>query len=162
MGVSILLKQVDNAAHAAPRILHTVPNLQIFLHPSCVSCNEGKTTEPFSFVPVVNQAFIMKGTQAPMIFEEYENRETFVEKYKRRIIQNPFLSVGLAGLCTMLVIGARKYRKLRADGMSPSVFLINLRVAAQGMVAGALGLGLLSQFVSEHAHTTEDNSSKKP
>lgn len=37
---------------------------------------------------------MVRGTDAPMIFDEYENRETFVEKYKRRIIQNPFLSVG--------------------------------------------------------------------
>lgn len=60
----------------------------------------------------------------------------------------------------MLVLGARRYKKLRADGMSPSVFLINLRVAAQGMVAGALGLGLVSQFVGEHVHTTENNPKK--
>lgn len=29
-----------------------------------------------------------------MTFEEYENRETFLEKYERRIRENPFLSVG--------------------------------------------------------------------
>lgn len=56
----------------------------------------------------------------------------------------------------MLFAGAKKYKKLRADGMSPSIFLINLRVAAQGMVAGALALGLISQFVSETLNHDKD------
>ena len=36
----------------------------------------------------------MKPDRPNISFEEYENTETFVEKYKRRIRQNPFLSVG--------------------------------------------------------------------
>lgn len=90
-----------------------------------------------------------------MTFEEYENRETFVEKYKRRIRENPFLAAGLLGLTGMLVAGGMKYKKLRADGMTPSIFLINLRVAAQGMVAGALALGLMAQFYSERVENAK-------
>lgn len=97
-----------------------------------------------------------------MTFEEYEAPyETFAERYKRRIIQYPFLSAGLFGLCTSIVVGAMKYKKLRKDGMSPSVFLINLRVTAQGMVAGALALGLVSQFVQGFEEDS-NKSSKKP
>ncbi|KAK3908948.1 HIG1 domain family member 1B [Frankliniella fusca] len=85
----------------------------------------------------------------PMTFEEYENKETFVEKYKRRIRESPFLYAGLLGLSGMLVAGGMRYKRLRAAGMSPSIFLINLRVAAQGMVAGALALGLIAQAIKE-------------
>ncbi|XP_026278884.1 HIG1 domain family member 1A, mitochondrial [Frankliniella occidentalis] len=96
----------------------------------------------------------------PMTFEEYEIKETFVEKYTRRIKENPFLSLGLLGLSGMLVAGGLRYKKLRADGMSPSIFLINLRVAAQGMVAGALALGLVAQAISENTEPKDKSTTQ--
>lgn len=61
----------------------------------------------------------------------------------------------------MIGTGTYRYRRLRAQGMSVSIFLINLRVAAQGMVAGALALGLVSHFVKENMLDAEKEKPKQ-
>lgn len=48
--------------------------------------------------------------------------------------------LGLAGLVAVCGIGIYKYK--HRGGMSTSVFLMQLRVAAQGTVVGALSIGL--------------------
>ena len=68
---------------------------------------------------------------------------------------------GLLGLTGMIGAGAYKYRRLRAQGMSVSIFLINLRVAAQGMVAGALALGLITHFLKENMIESQNEKRKQ-
>ena len=51
-----------------------------------------------------------------------------------------YLLIGLAGFVAAAGIGAYKYK--HRGNMSTSVFLMQLRVAAQGAVVGCLTLGL--------------------
>lgn len=58
----------------------------------------------------------------------------------RKAKDSPFMVVGLAGFVAAAAIGAYKY-KTRGN-MSTSVFLMQLRVAAQGTVVACLTAGL--------------------
>lgn len=58
------------------------------------------------------------------------------------------LVVGLTGLVLACGIGAYKFK--RRGTMSTSIFLMQLRVAAQGTVVGALTLGLAYQMFGDY------------
>lgn len=64
--------------------------------------------------------------------------------------------VGLAGLLAVCGIGAYKFRQ-RGE-MSTSVFLMQLRVAAQGTVVGALSLGLGYAMIQKYILHSEDQA----
>lgn len=70
------------------------------------------------------------------------------DKLARKARESPFMPIGLAGLAIVCGIGAYKYRNRK--GMSTSVFLMQLRVAAQGTVVGALSLGLAYSMANEY------------
>lgn len=60
-----------------------------------------------------------------------------------------FLTVLAIGVLTAAVAyGAYKFK--HRGNMSTSVFLMQLRVGAQGLAVGALTLGLLYSMVNEH------------
>lgn len=59
-----------------------------------------------------------------------------------------FSHEGIAGLVTACAIGAYKFK--RRGEMSTSVFLMQLRVAAQGTVVGCLTLGLAYKMLDEY------------
>lgn len=58
------------------------------------------------------------------------------------------LTVGIVGFLAACGIGAYKYK--RRGTMSTSVFLMQLRVAAQGTVVGALTLGLAYKMFGDY------------
>lgn len=58
------------------------------------------------------------------------------------------LAVGVGGFLLACGIGAYKYK--RRGTMSTSVFLMQLRVAAQGTVVGALTLGLAYKMFGDY------------
>lgn len=58
------------------------------------------------------------------------------------------LAVGVIGFLAACGIGAYKYK--RRGTMSTSVFLMQLRVAAQGTVVGALTIGLAYKMFDEY------------
>lgn len=71
-----------------------------------------------------------------------------------------FLSfVGIAGLIVVCGIGAYKFRR-RGDMMT-SMFLMQLRVAAQGAVVGTLSLGLLYTMASKYLFKSEPTDHTK-
>lgn len=70
------------------------------------------------------------------------------DKLARKARESPFMPLGLAGLAIVCGIGAYKYKN--RGGMSTSVFLMQLRVAAQGTVVGALSLGLAYSMANEY------------
>lgn len=53
----------------------------------------------------------------------------------------------MGGLAAACAVGAYKFK--RRGAMSPSVFLMQLRVAAQGTVVGCLTLGLAYTMANE-------------
>lgn len=58
------------------------------------------------------------------------------------------IAAGIVGLAAVCGIGAYKFRN--RGGMSTSVFLMQLRVAAQGTVVGALSIGLAYTMVDKY------------
>ncbi|XP_075145160.1 HIG1 domain family member 1A, mitochondrial isoform X2 [Haematobia irritans] len=69
-------------------------------------------------------------------------------KLSKKAKDSPFMVVGLAGFVAAGLIGAYKYR--HRGTMSTSVFLMQLRVAAQGTVVGCLTLGLAYTMYNQY------------
>lgn len=76
------------------------------------------------------------------------NDESHADRLARKSKDSPFMIIGLAGMVAACVYGYRNFKKRGA--MSTSVYLMQLRVAAQGTVVGALTLGLAYSLVKEH------------
>jgi len=69
-------------------------------------------------------------------------------RLSRKMRENPFMPIGIVGFIGALAIGAYKYKR-RGD-MSTSLFAVQLRVAAQGMVVGSLCIGMLYSMGSKY------------
>ncbi|KAL3181952.1 hypothetical protein MRX96_035671 [Rhipicephalus microplus] len=66
--------------------------------------------------------------------------ETGIEKFKRKARESPFMVIGLTGCVFVCTYGAFLFR--RRKKLDPSLFLMQLRVSAQGTVIGCLMLGV--------------------
>ncbi|XP_038108380.1 HIG1 domain family member 1A, mitochondrial [Culex quinquefasciatus] len=77
------------------------------------------------------------------------------DKLARKARESPFMPIGLAGLAIVCGIGAYKYKNRGA--MSTSVFLMQLRVAAQGTVVAALSLGLAYTMANEYIFNKKED-----
>ncbi|XP_017847776.1 HIG1 domain family member 1A, mitochondrial [Drosophila busckii] len=80
-------------------------------------------------------------------------------KFARKAKESPFMLVGIAGFLAAGLIGAYKYKN--RGTMSTSVFLMQLRVAAQGTVVGCLTLGLGYQMAKEYLFDKEPKENTK-
>ncbi|XP_053601888.1 HIG1 domain family member 1A, mitochondrial [Plodia interpunctella] len=76
------------------------------------------------------------------------SEESQAEKFARKSKDSPFMIVGILGLIGVCGFGAYKYK--HRGNMSTSVFLMQLRVAAQGTVVTALTIGLAYTLAKEH------------
>ncbi|XP_026323337.1 HIG1 domain family member 1A, mitochondrial-like [Hyposmocoma kahamanoa] len=76
------------------------------------------------------------------------NEESQADKFARKSKDSPFMIVGILGLIGVCGLGAYKYKT--KGKMSTSVFLMQLRVAAQGTVVAALTVGLAYTLAKEH------------
>ncbi|XP_013196146.1 HIG1 domain family member 1A, mitochondrial [Amyelois transitella] len=76
------------------------------------------------------------------------NEESQAEKLARKSKDSPFMIIGILGLIGVCGFGAYKYKN--RGNMSTSVFLMQLRVAAQGTVVSALTIGLAYTLVKDH------------
>ncbi|XP_013148646.1 PREDICTED: HIG1 domain family member 1C [Papilio polytes] len=74
--------------------------------------------------------------------------ESHADKLARKSKDSPFMIIGIIGLIGVCGFGAYKF-KTRGE-MSTSVFLMQLRVAAQGTVVSALTLGLAYTLAKKH------------
>ncbi|CAO1326128.1 unnamed protein product [Diamesa hyperborea] len=74
--------------------------------------------------------------------------EGSVSKLQRKARESPVMPIGLAGLVIACGVGAYKYK--HRGNMSTSVFLMQLRVAAQGAVVSCLTLGLAYSMFDEY------------
>ncbi|KAL9888716.1 HIG1 domain family member 1A, mitochondrial [Glossina fuscipes] len=77
-------------------------------------------------------------------------------KLAKKAKDSPFMIVGMAGFVVAGLIGAYKYR--HRGTMSTSVFLMQLRVAAQGTVVGCLTIGLAYAMINEHVLKKSDEN----
>ncbi|XP_038208810.1 HIG1 domain family member 1A, mitochondrial [Zerene cesonia] len=83
----------------------------------------------------------------PQRIFEYKD-ESQAQRLARKSKDSPFMILGIMGLIGVCGVGAYKY-KTRGK-MSTSVFLMQLRVAAQGTAVAALTLGLGYQLVDKY------------
>ncbi|GJQ77160.1 hypothetical protein Trydic_g14837 [Trypoxylus dichotomus] len=74
--------------------------------------------------------------------------ESQAEKLARKSKETPIFPIAIAGLVAAVGYGAYRFNK--RGKMSPSVFLMQLRVGAQGIAVGALTLGLAYTMINEH------------
>lgn len=74
-------------------------------------------------------------------------------------IHSFFLIAGLVGLAAACGIGAYKFK--HRGTMSTSVFLMQLRVAAQGTVVACLTTGIVYHMAQEYLFNTPEASPKK-
>lgn len=73
------------------------------------------------------------------------SEETGVAKFKRKAKESPFMVIGLSGCMFACAYGAYLFRKRGTT--NPSLFLMQLRVTAQGTVIGCLMLGVSYSLV---------------
>ncbi|KAF7270926.1 HIG1 domain family member 1A, mitochondrial-like isoform X2 [Rhynchophorus ferrugineus] len=79
-----------------------------------------------------------------IIFEE----ESQSSKLSRKTKESPMFPIAI-GLCT-LAVGYGAYAYKNKGKMSTSVYLMQLRVGAQGAAVGALTLGMLYTMYKQH------------
>ncbi|KAH8253434.1 hypothetical protein KR032_005493, partial [Drosophila birchii] len=92
----------------------------------------------------------------------FETEEDFAQEHKfaRKAKESPFMLVGIAGFLAAGLMGAYKYRN--RGSMSTSVFLMQLRVAAQGTVVGCLTAGLAYTMAKEYLWEKAPAEEPKP
>uniref|UniRef100_A0A131YM16 Hypoxia-inducbile protein n=1 Tax=Rhipicephalus appendiculatus TaxID=34631 RepID=A0A131YM16_RHIAP len=81
-----------------------------------------------------------KMTSTLATVESPYKEETATEKLKRKARESPFMIIGLTGCVFVCTYGAFLFR--RRKKLDPSLFLMQLRVSAQGTVIGCLMLGV--------------------
>ncbi|XP_046412306.1 HIG1 domain family member 1A, mitochondrial-like [Neodiprion virginianus] len=74
--------------------------------------------------------------------------ESLGSNLAKKAQQSPALIIGLVGLVATCAIGAYKYKHRGA--MSTSVFLMQLRVAAQGVAIGSLTIGMTYSMINDY------------
>lgn len=84
---------------------------------------------------------------------QYE--KTHSQKLKEKAKAAPFVPVGIAGMIGMVAWGAYRFR--HRGGMSTSIFLMHLRVKAQGVVVGALALGVAYSMGKDYIWDKENH-----
>lgn len=73
--------------------------------------------------------------------------ESHTDRLSRKSREAPMMLIGLAGLLVVCGIGVHKFN--RRGTMPVSQFLMQLRVAAQGTVVGALTAGAVYSMLSQ-------------
>ncbi|XP_046393494.1 HIG1 domain family member 1C-like isoform X2 [Ischnura elegans] len=76
------------------------------------------------------------------------DEESHSQRLARKARDAPFLVVGLTGLIGAVSYGVYAFKN--KGKMSTSVYLMQLRVGAQGAVVGALMLGVIYNMMNEY------------
>ncbi|XP_068628249.1 HIG1 domain family member 1A, mitochondrial [Battus philenor] len=79
--------------------------------------------------------------------------ESQADKLARKSKDSPFMIIGIIGLIGVCGYGAYMFKN--RGKMSTSVYLMQLRVAAQGTVVSALTLGLAYALAKKHLFKDE-------
>lgn len=84
------------------------------------------------------------GDKPLFTYEEESQKDRLVRKSK----EAPIFPIAIGGLVAAVAFGAYKFNK--RGKMSPSVFLMQLRVGAQGVAVGALTVGLVVTMANQY------------
>ncbi|KAK6183476.1 hypothetical protein SNE40_010952 [Patella caerulea] len=74
-------------------------------------------------------------------------QESSQSKLWRKTKEAPFVPIGILGLIGACIYGAKTYKN--RGGMSTSVYLMQYRVIAQGMVVGSITLGMCASIAQK-------------
>ncbi|XP_076298415.1 HIG1 domain family member 1A, mitochondrial-like [Lasioglossum baleicum] len=85
---------------------------------------------------------------------ENEDRSSITDKLYNVVHRQPFLAAGLIGFTIVTGIGIYKWR---TKSLPASMFIVQLRVAAQGTVIGCLTLGMIQQMYNTYTKMNEKN-----
>ncbi|XP_060519801.1 HIG1 domain family member 1A, mitochondrial-like [Cylas formicarius] len=86
------------------------------------------------------------------------HQETQSEKLARKTKETPFFPIAI-GICA-LVVGYGAYAFKNKGKMSTSVYLMHLRVGAQGAAVGSLTLGLIYTMIKNQMERNESAAKK--
>ncbi|KAG5900666.1 hypothetical protein JTB14_005933 [Gonioctena quinquepunctata] len=89
--------------------------------------------------------------EPPSIYYEEESQG---ERLTRKVKETPFFPIAI-GLC-LGIVGYGAYAYKNRGKMSTSVYLMHLRVGAQGAAVGSLTLGLLYSMINKHMSQKEE------
>ncbi|KAK8785528.1 hypothetical protein V5799_008107 [Amblyomma americanum] len=89
----------------------------------------------------------------PMRLDMPYREETATEKFKRKAKESPFMIIGLSGCIAACAYGAFLFR--RHGRTNPSLFLMKLRVTAQGTVIGCLMFGVMYSLSQRFVHRND-------
>ncbi|CAH1983523.1 unnamed protein product [Acanthoscelides obtectus] len=78
----------------------------------------------------------------------YYDEETSSEKLARKSKETPFFPIAIGACLLSVAYGAYAFKN--RGKMSTSVYLMHLRVGAQGAAVGSLTLGLLYTMIQQH------------
>ncbi|KAJ8672782.1 hypothetical protein QAD02_004042 [Eretmocerus hayati] len=86
-------------------------------------------------------------TELSSFFEEEDEslKDTVINQFKTK----PFVMAGIIGMVGALGLGYRRY-KTQGYLVSPSLFIMQLRVAAQSAVVGCLMCGMIYNTLDKH------------
>ncbi|XP_072423278.1 HIG1 domain family member 1C-like isoform X1 [Chiloscyllium punctatum] len=73
--------------------------------------------------------------------------ETESSKLLRKSKESPFIPFGIAGCLAIVALG---FHKLRKTKQKMSLYLIHMRVAAQGFLVGVMTLGVAYSMYNDH------------
>ncbi|XP_043263140.1 HIG1 domain family member 1A, mitochondrial-like [Colletes gigas] len=83
-----------------------------------------------------------------------ENEQSLQDRMYGFAKRSPFLIAGMLGFAIVGGIGAYKWKTRK---IIPSLFLVQLRVAAQGTVIGCLTMGMIYQMYLQHSKPKPDD-----
>merc|ERR1711900_69525 len=111
-----------------------------------VSFVRGRLQDAFLSLEITFSYITMASSQAFMTSADFNSSQ--VDKLKRKAQDAPFVPLGIAGMLGAVGYGAYSFKS--RGNMSTSVFLMHLRVKAQGMVVGAMTLGVGWMLLNDH------------
>ncbi|CAN7942027.1 unnamed protein product [Ixodes hexagonus] len=91
------------------------------------------------------------------VFDPSFGEETTTSKFKRKYKESPFMVFGLTGCICACAYGAYMYR--RRKFFDTSVYMMQLRVAAQGTVVGFLTIGVSYNLVQRFLNRNQEPGS---
>uniref|UniRef100_G3MTK2 HIG1 domain-containing protein n=3 Tax=Amblyomma TaxID=6942 RepID=G3MTK2_AMBMU len=102
---------------------------------------------------LVSNSVKKMASSEPVRLDSPYKEETATDKFKRKAKESPFMIIGLSGCIIACTYGAFLFK--RHKQINPSLFLMKLRVTAQGTVIGCLTVGVIYNLAQRFVHRND-------